>query len=417
MAELFECPSCGASLELENEEDNLVQCQHCGKNVVVPETLRRKPKRQVQPEIQILTTPPPTITFETPKASGVGRVISCFVIAVVIFIIGATVLSIAAPLVLTGLIAKIVGDSSDVIEGLVTTQVADQDTQINATVQAIEAMVGTLTPQAPSFAIQVMVFGGEGTGPGRFDDTRSVAVDSDGNIYTAEYSDHRVQKFTSEGKYLTGWTAAGENPVMSMAASRTGVIYIASTGKVYKYDTEGNPLGEIEAPGRDYLEYVAITADNGLVLSSDESIYRYDADEQLMFTIEKAYESASDNGRIIAKIAVDGQGGIYAPIQYTQQGKFKTSVFIFTPEGKYSDRFGSDGNAPGQFQALDTMAIDGQGRIYISDIGGIQVFSPEGAYLDQIDVEGVAFGLWFDDAGLLYVASNADKIFKYEILP
>jgi sugar lactone lactonase YvrE/DNA-directed RNA polymerase subunit RPC12/RpoP len=419
MAELFECPSCGASLELDHDDDNLVQCQHCGKSVVIPEALRRKrqvPVQPVQTEIHVISSPN-TITFEQPKSGNVGRVISCFVIFVVIFVLGTTVLSIAAPLVMTGLIAKIVGDSSGIVKGLITTEVAGQNPEIGSTIQAIEAMVGTLTPAAPSFAKQVLAFGGEGTGPGRFDDSRSIAVDTDGNIYTGEYSDHRIQKFSPEGKYLTGWTAEGSNAVQSMAASRAGTIYVVSTGKIYQYDTEGNSTGIIEAPDGEYLESVAITADNGLVAASNRSIYRFDSDNQLLFSIENAYQSASDSGTIVGGIAADGLGNIYAPIQYTQQGKFKTAIFIFTPEGKYSDRFGSDGDGPGQFQAFHTMAIDGAGRIYVTDIKGIQVFSQDGAYLDTIDVEGVAFGLWFDDAGALYVASNADQIFKYEILP
>ena len=421
MAELFECPSCGASLELDHDDDNLVACQHCGKRVVIPESLRRKHQPPVQPavvqtEIHVLSAPN-TVTFDTHKAGSVGRIISCFVIFLIIFVVGTTVLSIAAPLVMTGLIAKIVGDNGGNLEGMFTTQVASQNPQLASTLQAIEDMVGTLTPAASSFARQVLAFGGEGTGPGRFDDSRSIAVDADGNIYTGEYSDHRIQKFSPQGKYLAGWTAEGSNAVQSMAASRSGVIYVVSTGKIFKYDTEGSPTGTIEAPDRDYLESVTITADNGLVAASNKSIYRFDSDEQLMFSIVNAYQSASDNGSIIGGIAVDGLGNIFVPIQYTQQGKFKTAIFSFTPEGKYSDRFGSDGDGPGQFQAFHTMAIDGAGRIYVTDIKGIQVFSQDGAYLDTIDVEGVAFGLWFDDAGALFVASNADQIFKYEILP
>jgi sugar lactone lactonase YvrE len=296
------------------------------------------------------------------------------------------------------------------------TEVAGTGPQISFTMPANAEMIMTPTVTVPKFAEEVLSFGAEGTGPGRFDDTRSIAVDSDGFIYTAEYSDRRIQKFSPEGKYVLGWSADGSNPVLSMSVSRSGVVYIVTTGDVLKYDLQGNPIGKLANPNKDYIDSVVITADNGLVVASNDAIYRFDDDEQLLFQIDEPHKVASDNGSISGAIAVDGLGNIYAPIRFVQQGKFKTSIFVFTPEGKYSNRFGSDGNEPGQFRALQSVVVDGTGRIYVSDIKGIQVYSPEGAYLTSIDLEGVAFGLWFDDAGALYAASNADKIIKFKIL-
>src|SRR6185436_902489 len=52
-------------------------------------------------------------------------------------------------------------------------------------------------PAPPAFADVVLRFGSEGTGAGRFEDARSVAVDGAGRIYVAEYSGGRVQVFDS----------------------------------------------------------------------------------------------------------------------------------------------------------------------------------------------------------------------------
>ena len=59
--------------------------------------------------------------------------------------------------------------------------------------------------------------------------------------------------------------------------------------------------------------------------------------------------------------------------------------------------------------------IDGKGRIFISDIKGIQVFSNDGRYLDVIKVQYFAYGLTFDDQGKLYVTTNQKKIEKYKL--
>jgi len=140
-----------------------------------------------------------------PRQNAVGRVIGCLVIFIIVFTIGSIVVSVAAPLVVTGMIARVVGDNMGVFEGFLPTQVSGEVPQINLTLAPVlEMAIATPTPPEPGFAREILAFGSEGTGPGRFDDTRSVAVDADGNIYTAEYSDRRVQKFGPDGEYRTG---------------------------------------------------------------------------------------------------------------------------------------------------------------------------------------------------------------------
>jgi sugar lactone lactonase YvrE len=114
-------------------------------------------------------------------------------------------------------------------------------------------------------------------------------------------------------------------------------------------------------------------------------------------------------------VAVDGLGNLYA------LGSFNSAVFIYSSEGTFVDRFGGDtttparGVDPGHFQAVDAIAVDGYGRIFVSDIWGIQMFSSDGQYLDYLDIDGVAFGMAFDLQNNLYIASNSGQVFKYEI--
>lgn len=46
MAQIFDCPSCGASLAYDGDDDLLVQCTYCGSTVVVPEEIQRRPVQQ-----------------------------------------------------------------------------------------------------------------------------------------------------------------------------------------------------------------------------------------------------------------------------------------------------------------------------------------------------------------------------------
>src|SRR5262249_37394439 len=60
-------------------------------------------------------------------------------------------------------------------------------------------------PQDWGFAHLVLTFGGEGTGPGLFNDARNIALDASGNIYVSDYIGGRIQVFDETGKFITQW--------------------------------------------------------------------------------------------------------------------------------------------------------------------------------------------------------------------
>ena len=52
-------------------------------------------------------------------------------------------------------------------------------------------------------------WGSRGPGDGQFSRPQGVAVDSQGNVYVADFGNSRVQKFTSDGKFITKWGSRG----------------------------------------------------------------------------------------------------------------------------------------------------------------------------------------------------------------
>src|SRR5580765_5337043 len=60
--------------------------------------------------------------------------------------------------------------------------------------------------QAPCYLLQ---WGTPGSGNGQFNGPAGMAVDANGNVYVADYGNHRVQKFTDTGAYLTQWGTHG----------------------------------------------------------------------------------------------------------------------------------------------------------------------------------------------------------------
>ncbi|HVQ36184.1 MAG TPA: hypothetical protein VMS31_01540, partial [Pyrinomonadaceae bacterium] len=79
-------------------------------------------------------------------------------------------------------------------------------------------------------------------------------------------------------------------------------------------------------------------------------------------------------------------------------------------DGKYQTRFGSDGDQPGQFRAPSAIAVDGKGRVFVTDFKGIQVFDGNGRYLTVFKPGGIASGLVFNDKNELFVVARKEVL-------
>src|SRR5262249_62229115 len=108
------------------------------------------------------------------------------------------------------------------------------------------------------------------------------------------------------------------------------------------------------------------------------------------------------------RLAIERLGNIYA------LGTFTSSVFKFSNEGKFLTRFGSSGHQPGEISSGYAITVDGKGRVYVSDMKGIQVFDSDGRYLAVFKPKGVAFGMVFNDRNELLVAAR-NKVVKFSI--
>ena len=369
MTESFACPSCGAPIPLTEDPPATVRCPHCSTTVIVPESLRRRGEAR-----------PLVIRLEAGGARRVsphaGRVVAIVVVAAVV---------VAAAI---GVAGMVLGIGAAVAPVAIPAFVAD----------------ARLSP--------VLTFGGEGIGPGRFTDARSIGVDGEGRIYVGEYQGGRVQVFTPEWEFITQWFADTEMPLTGMAVSRDGEVYTVQRGELLRRDGmtgEGRGVVAYEC-GQDF-EDVALQADGGLVtgwyLFQDDLVV-FDSDGEWVLTVPEAVSGQTGDSELSLRVASDGRGDLLA------LGEFNTAVFRYDSSGRFVNRFGSSGDEPGQLRAPMSIAVDGQGRVYVGDIWGVEVFDRDGRFLERLDVEGSPFGLAFDDDGSLWTV-NGTQVSKYEI--
>jgi streptogramin lyase len=269
----------------------------------------------------------------------------------------------------------------------------------------------TLNPPAPPPrpAEPQPFFGSEGIGPGNFKDARSIAVDAEGRIYVGEYTGGRIQVFDPSGKFVNQWAVDPKMPLRGMTADRRGTVYVIQKGEINRYEgATGKPLGTTGAGGGHYDDVTA-TPDGGLVAFArrpHDNVVRIDSSGQVKQVIEKAASGPADSSELSIRVAADGTGNVYA------LGTFTDAVFKYSPDGRFLTRFGGDGDEAGQFRAPGAIAVDNQGRVYVADFKGVQVFDPNGRYLDLIKVRGAASGLAFNDRGELFVVART-AVYKF----
>jgi DNA-binding beta-propeller fold protein YncE len=247
-------------------------------------------------------------------------------------------------------------------------------------------------------ATELLRIGGEGNGGGRFKDNRHVAVDGTGRIYSADYNGGIIQSFDSEGKFLTQWTVDAKMNLYGLAADRSGNVYVGNNHGIFKYDgATGRLLASLEKVSPSGL---AIGPDGKIYFTRHRAIMVLDPDLKQVAHFKDAAELASATFGL-GEIAIDGGGNIYAFDDHTNE------ICKFSPEGKFLNRI------PAVARSTNSFSIDPAGRFFVSDTNTVYVLDPAGKQIGSFPTSQ-AFGIAFDQAGSVYVASRPNVV-KYQL--
>jgi sugar lactone lactonase YvrE len=191
-------------------------------------------------------------------------------------------------------------------------------------------------------------FGGSGLGPGQFGEPSALAIDASDNVYVADANLGRIQKFTSDGTFISAFGPIGEfsNP-LGVAVASNGNLYVVDTGnsRIRILDPLGNAVATFGANGT--------------------STGQFD------------WPGA---------IALDENNNVYVVDTYNYR------VQVFNSNGEYVRHFGTQGTGNGQLNEPFGIALDELGNIYVSDLTRIQKFSNGGAYLETFIPKGSETG-------------------------
>jgi uncharacterized protein (TIGR03663 family) len=221
---------------------------------------------------------------------------------------------------------------------------------------------------------------------GTFNQPWGVGIGRDGSVYVADTWNHRVQKFSADGKFLKMWGYFGqaENPdafwgPRDIAVSDQGLVFITDTGnkRVVVFDEEGNFITQFGTAGMlpgEFDEPVGVTLDkDGRVFVADtwnQRVQVFERQEDGVFLPVRSWDVPGWYGQSLDNkpyLAVDelGRAFLADPEGYR--------VMVFSSAGQALLAWGDYGTGADAFGLAASAAIAPDGGIWVTDAGNHRI--------------------------------------------
>ncbi len=254
--------------------------------------------------------------------------------------------------------------------------------------------------------------GGRGKTAGRFSEPMGLGVDADGNFYVSERLNHRVQKFSRDGTYLSEWGRLGSKPGEFREPLDAQVdgdrLYVMDTWntRIQIFDLSGNYVSQI-GPDPVLGKPRGIFVKDGKVYVANSgrgNILVFDLQGKLLLTMPAEDEEPMKQ---VVDVVVDSKDRIY--VNHSQRNRLE----VFSPSG---ERLGQIPIAGWHGETLKEfyMTIDDEDVIYISDwdLQGVRRVKLDGSEMKALGSKIKQPSGLIRDGDRLVVVSRAGNLLK-----
>ena len=228
---------------------------------------------------------------------------------------------------------------------------------------------------------------------GSFNEPWGIAISEDGYVYIADTWNHRIQKFSAEGDYLTSWGHFGQMETneafwgpRDVAVDHFGNIYVSDTGnkRIVVFNSQGDYITEFGEIG---LSEGQFDEPSGLAFDPEGNLYVADTwnqriqvfspDEEgiarnfmIQWDVEGWYGQSLDNKPYLS---IGPEGYVYTSDPELSR------IIVFNPLGEVVAAWGTQGPENLNLNYPTGLTVDHEGGVWVSDTKNnrIQYFKPE----------------------------------------
>lgn len=247
-------------------------------------------------------------------------------------------------------------------------------------------------------------FGTFGSGNGQFNQPFDVTFGPGNLLYVVDAVNHRIQRFTTDGAFVSKWGSFGSDPGEFYLP---GQIAFDSQGNAYVADRLNHRIQKFTADGGFLLQWGALGSGPGqmnqpwgITVDAFDAVYvtEFVNDRVQKFTTQGAFvtqwgSTGSGDGQFFHPRGIDSapDGTIYV------SETLNNRVQRFTPSGSFLMKWGTTGSPkgsgdpspPGTFTHAVGLDVDEEGYVYVADwdlhphAGRVQKFTADGAFIWQ----------------------------------
>ena len=242
----------------------------------------------------------------------------------------------------------------------------------------------------------VLSFGEQGSSVGKFNKLWGVAVNANDEIAVTDTKNHRVQIFSSEGKFLRSFGKKGDmmgefNNPRGISFHNNGNIFVADccNHRIQIFSGEGEFVGSFGGKGNVYSQ---LDIPPGLSVDSEGNIIVADARNKLI-------KIFSPDGKFLMKIGEEGS--FNNPVHCIQCYRYLIvsdqsdhCIKVFDRNGNFQYKFGKRGVEDGEFTSPRCLSMNKSGQLMVCDSGNnrIQVFELNGKFVGTFGTLGKNLG-------------------------